>query len=102
VTTQAKLDHKLTPERERQIREMLGLAEVGFEDELASVLRCSTRQVQRYALPYWVIGNKRFYDLRRSAEKLWQIARIGTPRASPAVRTRRKGRERETAEPPGT
>ena len=91
-----KPDRKLSPERERELRELLGLSDVCLEHELAQVLECSTRTVQRLALPYVVIGNRRFYDLPRSAERLRQLARLGTPtpdddadgRLAPAVRHR--------------
>jgi hypothetical protein len=104
VAAQLRPDRKLTPEREAELRKLLGLEGTGFEDELAEALRCSTRTIQRYGLPYTVIGNKRLYDLRGAGEKLRQIARIGTPGPDddaegdfpPAVRHRRRV-EREGA-----
>ena len=104
-TTTPISSYPLRPEREREIRELLGLADTGFEDEIAEVLRCSTRTVQRLDLPYTVIGNKRLYDLRVAAEKLRRLARIGTPSPDdaeegdlpPAARHRRR-LEREGAD----
>ena len=61
---------RLTREREREIRELLGLQESCLEYELAEVLDCSQRTVQRLDLPYRVIGGRRFYDLRGAAERL--------------------------------
>jgi hypothetical protein len=106
VTTQPKV-RTLTPEREAELRKQLGLDATGFEDELAQVLRCSTRTIQRYDFPYLVVGNRRLYDLRRAAEKLQQVARISTPGPDdaaegdlpPAVRHRRRV-EREPADTP--
>jgi hypothetical protein len=109
MTTQPKLDRKLTSEREREIRELLGLADTAFEDELATVLHCSTRTIQRFDLPYTVIGSKRIYDLPGSGERLRHIARIGTPGSDdaaegalpPAVRHRlRMQREPGGTDPP--
>jgi hypothetical protein len=98
VTIQHPKSRNLTPEREAELRKLLGLDASGFEDEIAAVLRCSTRTIQRYDLPYVVVGNKRLYDLRRAAERLHQVARIGTPGPDdaaegdlpPAVRHRRR------------
>ena len=99
----------LTPERELEIRTLLGFADIGFEDEIAVALRCSGRTIQRLELPYVVIGNRRLYDLRRAAEKLRRLARIGTPGPDdaaegdlpPAVRRRRqREREREFEDSP--
>ena len=95
----------LTPEREAELRKLLGLDATGFEDELAAVLRCSTRTIQRYDLPYILVGNKRLYDLRRAADRLRELARIDTPSPDdaaegdlpPAVRHRRR-LEREGAD----
>ena len=103
--TQRNPLHGPTPEREREIRDLLGLAGLAFEDELAIALRCSPRTVQRLDLDYAVVGNKRLYDLRIAAEKLRQITRIGASNAAdleegalpPAVRHRRR-LEREGAD----
>jgi hypothetical protein len=100
VPTQPKsTDRKLSPEREAELRKLLGLADTAFEDELAAVLRCSPRTVQRCELPFIVIpGGRRLYDLRGAAKKLHRIARISTPEPDdaaegdlpPAVRHRRR------------
>ena len=79
MTTEPTPSRKLTPERERELREQLGIAGTAFEEELAEALHCSGRTVQRLDLPYWVIASRRLYDLRGAAEKLRQLARIGTP-----------------------
>lgn len=92
---------KLTPEREAELRKALGLADTATEDEIAEVLGCSTRTIQRYELPYIVIAGKRLYHLPRAGEKLRHIARISTPTPDddaegdlpPAVRHRRLERE---------
>ena len=106
MTTQSKQGRKLTPEREAELRRLLGLENTGFEDEVAELLRCSTRTVQRAELPYIVIpGGRRLYDLRAAGEKLRQIARLSTPGPDddaegdlpPAVRHRRRV-EREAAD----
>jgi hypothetical protein len=104
VTIQQPKVCNLTQERESELRKLLGLDATGFEDELAAVLRCSGRTVQRLELPFVVVGNKRLYDLRVAAVKLRRLARIGTPGPDdlaegalpPAVRHRRRG-EREGA-----
>lgn len=90
-------DRKLTPEREAELRRRLGLEDTAYEHELAEVLRCSTRTVQRIEFPYFVIAGKRVYDLRGAAEKLHRIARItAEPDGAvegdlpPAVRHRRR------------
>jgi hypothetical protein len=76
VTTEPTPNRKLTPERERELREDLGITATAFEEELAAVLHCSGRTIQRMDLPYWVIAGRRIYDLRGSADRLREIARI--------------------------
>jgi hypothetical protein len=96
---------KLTPDREREIREQLGLADTAFETEIAAALHCSVRTVQRFELPHRVIAGHRLYDLPASAEQLRRISRTGTPTPDdvaegslpPAVRHRRR-LEREGAD----
>jgi hypothetical protein len=109
VVIQQPKARNLTPERESELRKLLGLDATGFEDELAAVLRCSGRTVQRLELPFLVVGNKRLYDLRIAAEKLRRLARIGTSGPDdaaeealpPAVRHRRRmQREREANDAP--
>ncbi len=105
VTTQPKSDPKLTPEREAELRRLLGLEYTATEDELAELLHCSTKTVQRADLPYIVIpGGRRLYDLRAAGAKLRRIARAGAPGPDdaegdlpPAVRYRRRI-ERDTAD----
>jgi hypothetical protein len=66
----------MTPDRERELREQLGIAATAFEEELAAILHCSGRTIQRMALPYSVIAGRRIYNLRGSADRLREIARI--------------------------
>jgi hypothetical protein len=88
---------RLTREREREIRELLGLQESCLEYELAEVLDCSQRTVQRLDLPYRVIGGRRFYDLRAAAERL-RTQREREGEAPPLMHGRRLQREREAAD----
>jgi hypothetical protein len=60
----------VTAEREREIREVLGIAGTATTEELAIALRCSDRTVLRLGLPYRMVAGKRAYDLRAAKERL--------------------------------
>jgi hypothetical protein len=91
----------VTPERERELREQLGLADTATVEELAAILGCSTRTVERMELPYWIFANRRIYDLSGAAKRLRELRAITASTADdealpPGARYRlRLQRERE-------
>lgn len=81
MAAEPKPERRLTPEREAELRRLLGLDDTAFEEEIAQTMRCSTRTVQRFELPYIVLAGKRWYILHAAAAKLRRIARIRAPGA---------------------
>jgi hypothetical protein len=61
---------KVPVEREREIRDLLGLGNTASTEELAAALRCSDRTVQRLGLPYRLVAGRRAYDLSAAAKRL--------------------------------
>jgi hypothetical protein len=109
VPTRTLIRQPMSPERERELREQLGITDTATAEELAAILRCSIRTVERLDLPYWIVANRRIYDLRGSAKRLRELRNITASTADggaegalpPGARYRlRLQREREAEDEP--